>query len=142
MAVAEPEDTIDRILRSTRTIAVVGLSPNPVRPSHGVALYLQRAGYAIIPVNPTVAEVLGQRAYPTLRDVPLQIDLVDIFRRSEFVAAIADDAIAVGAKALWMQDGVIDQASAERARTAGLDVVMDDCIMRQHARRARGLRRE
>jgi predicted CoA-binding protein len=137
MAVAKPEDVIDRILRSTHTVAVVGLSPNPMRPSHGVARYLQRAGYTIIPVNPAIDTVLGERAYATLRDVPAGIDLVDIFRRSEFVAPIVDDAIAVGAKAIWMQDGVVDAASAAKARTAGLEVVMDDCIMRQHARRHR-----
>lgn len=137
MAVSESEETIDRILRTTRTIAVVGLSPNPMRPSHGVARYLQRAGFTIIPVNPSATEVLGQRAFPSLRDVPGPIDLVDVFRRSEFVAPIIDDAIAVRARAVWMQDGVVDEAGAARARAAGLDVVMDDCIMRQHAHRRR-----
>ena len=135
MAVAEPEETIARILRTVRTIAVVGLSPNPMRPSNGVARYLQRTGFTVIPVNPTVTEVLGERAYPTVRDVPVPIDLVDVFRRSEFVAPIVDDAIAVHARAVWLQDGVVDEASAARARAAGLDVVMDDCIMRQHSRR-------
>jgi uncharacterized protein len=132
---AEPEPLIERLLRDSHTIAVVGLSPNPMRPSHGVARYLQRAGYRIIPVNPAVTEVLGERSYPCLRDVPDAIDLVDIFRRSVYVGAIVDDAIAVGARAIWMQDGVVDLASAARARAAGLDVVMDDCLMRQHARR-------
>ena len=126
---------IDRIFDSARTIAVVGLSANPYRPSHGVARYLQRAGYRIIPVNPNLTEVLGERAYPTLRDVPEAVDVVDVFRRSEFVGPIVDDAIAIKARAVWMQDGVIDEAAAQRARAAGLEVVMDDCMMRRHAQR-------
>lgn len=127
------EAVIERILSNTRVIAVVGLSPDPRRPSHGVARYLQRAGYRVIPVNPTIAEVLGERAYPGLREIPDRIDLVDVFRRSEFVPAIVDDAIAVSAGALWLQDGVRDDLSARRAMDAGMDVVMDDCIMRRHA---------
>jgi len=134
----ESNEVIDRILNRAHTIAVVGLSPNPHRPSHGVARYLQRAGYRIIPVNPALDEALGEAAYPSLREVPDRIDLVDIFRRSEFVAAVVDDAIAVGAWAVWLQDGVRDDASATRARSAGLDVVMDDCIMRRHAQAASG----
>jgi predicted CoA-binding protein len=130
-------DVADRILASARTIAVVGLSPDPRRPSHGVARYLQRAGYRIVPVNPMVAEVLGERAYPNLRDLPRPVDVVDVFRRSEFVGPIVDDAIAIKAGAVWLQDGVIDQAAASRARAAGLDVVMDDCMMRRHAQRRR-----
>jgi uncharacterized protein len=128
-------DVAQGILASAHTIAVVGLSPDPRRPSHGVARYLQRAGYRIIPVNPTIAEVLGERAYPNLREVPEPIDVVDVFRRSEFVGPIVDDAIAVKAGAVWLQDGVIDEAAASRARAAGLDVVMDDCMMRRHAQR-------
>jgi predicted CoA-binding protein len=128
-------DVIERIFKNSHTIAVVGLSPHPHRPSHGVAAYLQRAGYRIIPVNPAVERVLGERAYPNLRDVPEGIDVVDVFRRSEFVAPIVDDAISVRAKAVWLQDGVIDEAAARRAASAGLDVVMDDCMMRRHARR-------
>jgi uncharacterized protein len=124
---------IERLLRDAHTIAVVGLSPNSRRPSHGVARYLQRAGYRIIPVNPNIAEALGERAYPTLRDVPEPIDVVDVFRRSELVGPIVDDAIAVKAGAVWLQDGVIDESAAARARAAGLDVVMDDCMMRRHA---------
>ena len=127
----------EKILSSARTIAVVGLSANPMRPSHGVARYLQRAGYRIIPVNPNLDEVLGVRAYPTLRDVPEPVDVVDVFRRSEFVGPIVDDAIAIKAGAVWLQDGVVDEAAAERARAAGLDVVMDDCMMRRHAQRRR-----
>ena len=128
-------DVADRILESARTIAVVGLSPDPRRPSHGVARYLQRAGYRIIPVNPNVDEVLGERAYRSLREVSDPIDVVDVFRRSEFVGPIVDDAIAMRAHAVWLQDGVIDQLAADRARAAGLEVVMDDCMMRRHAQR-------
>jgi predicted CoA-binding protein len=135
--VSNPNAIIERILERSKTIAVVGLSPDPGRPSHGVARYLQRAGYRIIPVNPGIDEVLGERAYPSLRDVPEPIDLVDVFRRSEFVAGIVDEAIAARAKSVWLQDGVIDEASAARARSAGLDVVMDDCIMRRHGQRRR-----
>ncbi len=126
-------DPADKILRSARTIAVVGLSANPRRPSHGVARYLQRAGYRIIPVNPNVSEVLGERAYATLSELPAPVDVVEVFRRSEYAGAIVDEAIASGAGAVWLQDGVVDDAAAERARAAGLDVVMDDCMMRRHA---------
>jgi len=130
---AAVDEVVDRILRTARVIAVVGLSPDPRRPSHGVARYLQRAGYRIVPVNPQIRDALGERAYPSLRDVPERIDVVDVFRRSEFVAGIVDEAIAVHAGAIWLQDGVRDVASAARAREAGLDVIMDDCIMRRHA---------
>ena len=128
-------DVADRILTSAKTIAVVGLSANPRRPSYGVALYLQRAGYRIIPVNPNVEEVLGERAYPSLREIPQPVDVVDVFRRSEFVGPIVDDAIAIKASAVWLQDGVSDEAAAARARASGLDVVMDDCMMRRHSQR-------
>ena len=134
----QADDVVERILSSARTVAVVGLSPDPHRPSHGVARYLQRAGYRVIPVNPNVDEVLGERAYPSLRDVPDRIDLVDVFRRSAYVGPVVDDAIALRVPALWLQDGVIDEAAAERAREAGLDVVMDDCMMRRHAQLRRG----
>jgi predicted CoA-binding protein len=126
-------DPADKILRSARTIAVVGLSANPRRPSYGVARYLQRAGYRIIPVNPNVSEVLGERAYPTLSELSGPVDVVEVFRRSEYAGAIVDEAIAIKAGAIWLQDGVVDEAAAERARAAGLDVVMDDCMMRRHA---------
>lgn len=129
-------DAAEKILRSAKTIAVVGLSPDPTRPSNGVARYLQRAGYRIIPVNPNVDEVLGERAYPTLSRLPGPVDVVDVFRRSQFVGPIVDEAIAIGAGAVWLQDGVVDEAAAERARAAGLDVVMDDCMMRRHAQRS------
>jgi uncharacterized protein len=128
-------DVAEKILTEARTIAVVGLSPDPRRPSHGVARYLQRAGYRIIPVNPNVDEVLGERAYPSLREISQPIDVVDVFRRSEFVGPIVDDAIAIKASAVWLQDGVIDEDAAARARASGLDVVMDDCMMRRHAQR-------
>jgi predicted CoA-binding protein len=130
---ARGPDPAEKILKSARTIAVVGLSANPRRPSHGVARYLQRAGYRIIPVNPNVAEVLGERAYPTLSELPEPVDVVEVFRRSEFAGPIVDEAIAIRAGAVWLQDGVVDEAAAERARAAGLDVVMDDCMMRRHA---------
>ena len=132
----EVTDVADRILISARTIAVVGLSPDPRRPSHGVARYLQRAGYRIIPVNPNVDEVLGERAYPSLRQISEAVDVVEVFRRSEFVGPIVDDAIAIKASALWLQDGVIDEDAAARARASGMDVVMDDCMMRRHAQRS------
>jgi uncharacterized protein len=128
-------DVAQKILSSAKTIAVVGLSANPRRPSHGVARYLQRAGYRIIPVNPNLEEVLGERAYPSLRDIPQPVDVVEVFRRSEFVGPIVDDAIAIKARAVWLQDGVVDEAAAARARASGLDVVMDDCMMRRHAER-------
>jgi uncharacterized protein len=131
---AQLPDPAEKILKSARTIAVVGLSANARRPSHGVARYLQRAGYRIIPVNPNVAEVLGERAYATLSELPEPVDVVEVFRRSEFAGAIVDEAIAIGAGAVWLQDGVVDEAAAERARAAGLDVVMDDCMMRRYAR--------
>lgn len=127
--------TIERIFAECPTIAVVGLSSNPLRPSHGVASYMQRRGYRVIPVNPNETEVLGVRAYPSLAEVPDQIDLVDIFRRSDEAGRAVDEAIAVGAKAVWMQDGVIDNAAAQRALDAGLLVVMDRCWLRDHVRR-------
>jgi predicted CoA-binding protein len=128
----QADDVIDRILRTARVIAVVGLSPDPRRPSHGVARYLKRAGYRIIPVNPMVQQVMGESAYPSLRDIGEPVDVVDVFRRSQFVSPIVEDAIAIGARAIWMQDGVIDEFAATRAQAAGLDVIMDDCMMRRH----------
>ena len=113
-------------LANASTIAVVGISPRPERPSHYVALYLQEQGYRIIPVNPMLETVMGERCYPDLKSVPEQVDMVNIFRRSEHVGPIVDDAIAIGAKYVWMQDGVVDEAAAARAREAGLSVVMDN----------------
>jgi uncharacterized protein len=125
---------IPEILRSARTIAVVGLSSKRFRPSYGVAEYLQRAGYRIIPVNPAETEVLGEKSYPDLDSVPEPIDIVDIFRRSEFVPDIVEAAIRKGAKVIWMQEDVIHEDSASRAAEAGLDVVMDRCILKDHRR--------
>jgi hypothetical protein len=128
-------ETIKRILDDCRTIAVVGLSSQPTRPSHGVAAYMQRAGYRVIPVNPNEREVLGEKAYASLAEAPDGIDLVDVFRRSEEAGAAVDEAIAIGAKAVWLQEGVIDDAAAQRAVDAGLLVVMDRCWLKEHARR-------
>ena len=125
-------------LANASTIAVVGLSPRPERPSHYVAQYLQEQGYRIIPVNPMLETVLGERCYPDLKSVPERVDMVNIFRRSEDVGPIVDDAIAIGAKYVWMQDGVVDHAAAARAREAGLSVVMDNCALREHRRRFGG----
>jgi uncharacterized protein len=123
---------IPELLRAAKVIAVVGLSSDEMRPSYGVAAYMQRVGYRIIPVNPNETEVLGERAYARLEDVPEKIDIVDIFRRSVFVRGVVDSAIRVGAKAVWMQEGVIDESAAEIARAAGLDVIMDRCILKDH----------
>jgi predicted CoA-binding protein len=128
---------IKQILDECKTIAVVGLSSNPMRPSNNVSDFMQRNGYRIIPVNPNETEVLGERAYPTLADVPEKIDLVDIFRRSRDAGAVVDEAIRVGAKAVWLQEGVIDGAAAQRAADAGLLVVMDRCILKEHLRMKR-----
>jgi predicted CoA-binding protein len=122
------------ILHSARTIAVVGLSGKRFRPSFGVAEYLQRAGYRIIPVNPHETMVLGEKCYPDLDAVPDPIDIVDIFRRSEFVPEIVEAAIRKGATAVWMQEGIIHEQAAHRAEAAGLTVVMDRCILKDHRR--------
>jgi predicted CoA-binding protein len=127
---------IPEILQSARTIAVVGLSSKRFRPSYGVADYLQRAGYRIIPVNPEETEVLGEKSYVDLDSVPEPIDIVDIFRRSEFVPDIVEAAIRKGAKVIWMQEDVIHEDAARRAAEAGLDVVMDRCILKDHRRLA------
>ena len=129
---------IPEILRVGRTIAVVGLSAKRYRPSYGVAEYMQRAGYLIIPVNPHETEVLGEKCYPDVESIPEPIDIVDIFRRPEFVPEIVEAAIRKGAKAIWMQEGVIHEDAARRAREAGLEVVMDRCILKDHRRLAQG----
>jgi len=129
--------TIDEILKTSKTIAIVGLSSNKFRPSYGVAKYLQAAGYRIIPVNPQETEVLGQKSYARLEDVPDKIDAVDIFRRPEYVPDIVDSAIRLGVRAVWMQEGVINPEAAEKARQAGLLVVMDHCMLKEHAKRSR-----
>lgn len=125
---------ISDLLRKSRVIAVVGLSSKRFRPSYGVAEYMQKAGYRIIPVNPNEAEVLGEKAYARLEDIAEQVDIVDIFRRSEFVMPVVEDAIRMGATAIWMQEGVVDEEAAEKARAAGLTVVMDRCILKEHSR--------
>jgi predicted CoA-binding protein len=122
----ETMDLVEEQLRNSQTIAVVGLSDNPDRFSYRVAKYLQDQGYRIVPVNPMLEEVLGEKSYPDLNAVPDPIDMVDIFRRSELVAPVVDQAIEVKAKYIWMQDGVIDQESATKAELAGIPVVMDD----------------
>ncbi|RMF09800.1 MAG: CoA-binding protein [Candidatus Neomarinimicrobiota bacterium] len=132
----EPE-TIERIL-ALHTIAVVGCSANPARPSHRVAAYLQSQGYRIIPVNPGAKTILGETSYPTLLDIPGPVDVVDVFRRPEAVPAIVDATVQIGARALWLQDGVIAPDSAKKAEAAGLWVVMDDCMLRQHSARRSG----
>ncbi len=123
---------ISRIFDECLTIAVVGLSSKPTRPSNGVARYMRSVGYNVIPVNPNETEVFGEKAYPDLAAVPEKIDLVDIFRRSDEAGKAVDEAIAVGAKAVWMQEGVIDPDAAERAAAAGLMVVMDLCWLKEH----------
>jgi len=120
------------LLRKCKTIAVVGLSGSLWRPSYGVAEYMQAAGYRIIPVNPNETEVLGEKAWPTLDDVPEPVDLVNVFRQSQFVPEIVEAAIRIGAKGVWMQEGVIHDDAARRAREAGLDVVMDRCLLKEH----------
>ncbi|MBA2645888.1 MAG: CoA-binding protein [Pyrinomonadaceae bacterium] len=133
MSINEPQ-VIKRILDECRTIAVVGLSSNPMRPSNGVASYMRRQGYRVIPVNPNEQEVFGERAYSSLADVPEKIELVDVFRRADEAGAVVDEAIRIGAKAVWLQEGVIDEAAARRALDAGLMVVMDRCWLKDHAR--------
>jgi predicted CoA-binding protein len=133
--------TLRRILQENRVIAVVGLSADWFRPSYFAAKYMQQHGYRIIPVNPRYAgqKVLGETGYASLKDIPDKVDLVDVFRRSEDVMPIAEDAIAIGARALWQQIGVRNEAAAEAARKAGLDVVMDRCVKIEHARLFGGL---
>jgi len=133
----EDEAAITELLASAKTIAVVGLSSKSYRPSYGVARYLQSSGYRVIPVNPNESEVLGEKCYARLEDIPEQIDMVDIFRRSELVPEIVDAAIRIGARAVWMQEGVENEPSAEQARHAGLFVVMDLCIAQELHKRHR-----
>jgi predicted CoA-binding protein len=124
----------ENLLRNSRTIAVVGLSSRRTRPSYGVSEYMQSRGYRIIPVNPNEAEVLGEKAYATLEEVPVPVDIVDVFRRSESVPEIVDSAIRIGAKGIWLQEGVVHEQAASKAREAGLEVVMDRCILKEHRR--------
>jgi hypothetical protein len=132
----DERETIDRILSESHIIAVVGLSEKPDRPSNRVATYLQEHGYHVIPVNPALTRALGEQAYPDLAAVPGPIDVVDIFRRSEDVPPIVEAAVARGVKAVWMQEGVVNDAAAARARSAGLLVVMNRCIKKEHEKRA------
>jgi uncharacterized protein len=127
-------EAIQRILDECKVIGVVGLSSDPSRPSNSVSGYMRRNGYRVIPVNPNETEVFGEKAYAHLTDVPDKIDLVDIFRRSEEAGKAVDEAIAIGAKAVWLQEGVIDPAAARRAEEAGLLVVMDRCWLKDHLR--------
>jgi predicted CoA-binding protein len=129
---AEQVVSIRRILNDSKTIAVVGLSPKPQRPSHQVACYLMEAGYTIIPVNPGQDSILGLPCYPDLRAIPTQVDMVDIFRRPEAVLPIVEDAIAIGAKFIWMQEGIVNEQAAAKAEAAGLLVVMDRCTKIDH----------
>ena len=129
------DDVIRELLERSKVIAVVGLSSKPHRPSYGVARYMQSAGYRIILVNPNEKEVLGEKCYARLEDIPIKVDIVDVFRRSEFVPPVVDSAIGIGARGVWLQEGVIDEEAAARAREAGLVVVMDRCILKEHARR-------
>ena len=133
-------DLVHKLLENSRTIAVVGLSSNRSRASYGVAQYLQSAGYRIIPVNPNVKEVLGEKAVARLEDIREPVDIVNVFRRSDHVPGVVDSAIRIGAKAVWMQEGVVHAQAAERAREAGLFVAMDSCILKEHARRFRAPR--
>ena len=128
-------DPITKLLRESKIIAVVGLSSNPARPSHGVAEYLQSVGYTIIPVNPNETEVLGQKAYARLENVPVPVDIVDVFRRPDQVLPVADSAIAIHAKALWLQQGITHAVAAEKSHAAGLLVVQDACLFVEHRKR-------
>ena len=130
-------DVILDILKKYKTIAVVGLSSNAMRPSFGVSEYMQEAGYRIIPVNPNEREVLGEKSYARLEEVPEKIEIVDIFRRTEEVAAVVESAIRIGAKVVWMQQGIENQAATEKARAAGLTVVEDACILIERRKRFR-----
>jgi len=132
-------DPIYELLASAKTIAVIGLSESPMRPSHGVSAYMQAVGYKIIPVNPHIAEALGEKAYSSLLEVPLdvrkKVDLVDVFRRPEYVDEIVEQAIQLKIPAIWLQEGVINERAAEKARKAGMFVVMDRCVLKEHRAR-------
>ena len=132
------DSEIDEIVYAARVVAVIGLSPKPERPSHRVAAYLIENGFKVIPVNPGSSEILGQRCYSSLSEVPDEVDVVDIFRKPEAVPEIVDAAMAKGAKVVWMQEGIVNNAAADRARAAGLKVVMNRCILKEHAARKRG----
>lgn len=131
------KDVIDRILNGSKTVAVVGLSDKIERPSHVVAHYLRQRGYRIIPVNPNVLTVMGEKSYGSLSEIPGEIDLVDVFRRSEYVPEIADEAIRVGAKFFWMQEDVVNEQARKKLVDAGIPVVMDRCMMKELEKRGR-----
>ncbi|HEX3681214.1 MAG TPA: CoA-binding protein [Bryobacteraceae bacterium] len=128
------DQEMTHLLRNAKTIAVVGLSSNPTRPSFGVSRFLQRQGFRVIPVNPNETEVLGERAYPSVKDIPDEIDIVDIFRRPARVPEVVDDALAKGARCIWMQEGIVNHEAAQKAEAAGLSVVMNRCILKELAR--------
>jgi len=134
---SSPSDPIRDLLLRVKTIAVVGLSSDPMRPSFGVSQWMQRKGYRIIPVNPNETEVLGARAYGSLAEIPEQVDLVDVFRRPQFVPEVVDEAIRLNIPAIWLQEGVVHKVAAQKARDAGLTVVMDLCILKEHRARFR-----
>ena len=127
-------EQIAELLKNARTIAVVGLSDNPMRTSYGVSEYMQSQGYRIVPVNPLIRDSLGEKSYATLSDVPEKIDIVNVFRRPEFVPEVVEEAIRLGVPAIWMQEGVVHEEAAARARAAGMFVVMDRCILKAHRR--------
>jgi predicted CoA-binding protein len=129
------QDEVADLLKKAKTIAVVGLSSSPLRPSYGVAAYLQAQGYRIIPVNPTIKGALGEKAYASLTEVPEKIDIVDVFRRSEFVPGVVDEAIKLKLPAIWLQEGVSHRQAADKARKAGMFVMMDRCILKEHRKR-------
>src|SRR5579864_3413216 len=132
---SDKNDAFGQLLSRARAIAVVGLSSDPMRPSFGVSQYMQRKGYRIIPVNPNESTVLGEKAYRTLSEIPEKVDLVDVFRRPEFVPEIVDEAIRLKVPSVWLQEGVIHNAAAQKARDAGITVVMDRCILKEHRAR-------
>lgn len=134
---ATANDSITQLLKTSKTIAVVGLSDSPVRPSYGVAAYMQSQGYRIIPVNPTIKGALGEKAVPSLSAIKEKIDIVDVFRRSEFVPEVVDEAIRLKVPVLWLQEGVVHEEAADRARKAGIQVIMDRCILKEHRARFR-----
>jgi len=132
------EDAIRRILQDCRTIAVVGLSADPSRPSHGVAAYMRDRGYRIIPVNPRYPEILGEKCYPDLRSIPEPVDMVDVFRKAADCVPVAEEAVAIGAKALWLQLGIVNDEAKRIGEAAGLTVIMDRCLKIEHARLVAG----
>jgi predicted CoA-binding protein len=135
MSSSPQPDPIADLLKRSKTIAVVGLSNSPLRPSHGVSAYMQMNGYRIIPVNPKIKEALGENAYATLLDVPEKIDIVNVFRRPEFVEEVVDQAIGLKVPAIWMQEEVVNEKAADKARQAGIFVIMDSCILKEHKAR-------